>query len=428
VHTARLRYRRFGPGDLDLIAALNADPEVMRYLGNGRPMSRDQVRDEELPRLRAYNERPDRLGFWAGFAGAQFVGWFCATPRDDDLNDVEIGYRLARVAWGNGYATEGARLMQRLAFTAGARRTVATTMAVNAGSRGVLAKLGMQHVGTWFGDWAEPIPGSEHGDVNYALDRRGYLIAVLRAAGCVFAEDEADLLLSATTTPTELIELTDRRAAGEPLEQVLGWAQFCGRPVAVRPGVFVPRRRTEFLVEQTAAGLAPHALVVDLCCGSGAVGAALAARAESVDLHAADIDPAAVACAARTVAEFGGHAYHGDLFAALPIELRGRVDVLLANPPYIPSSAIAMLPSEARDHEPAVALDGGEDGLAIVRRIGAEAGDWLAPGGRVLVEVSEAQAPEAAAVFERGGFAVSIARDEDRDATVVVGTTFNSHC
>src|ERR671933_2731246 len=123
---------------------------------------------------------------------------------------------------------------------------------------------------------------------------RDHLVATLRAAGCVFAEDEARLLRAQARTPTELALLTRRRVAGEPLEHVLGWAEFAGLRVAVEPGVFVPRHRSEFLVEQAAAAV-PHArVVVDLCCGSGALGAALLQRLGAVELHAADVDPVAV--------------------------------------------------------------------------------------------------------------------------------------
>ena len=169
------------------------------------------------------------------------------------------------------------------------------------------------------------------------------VVARLRAAGCVFAEDEARLLL-AEAGPGALEALVARRVAGEPLEHVLGWAGFCGLRVAVAPGVFVPRRRTEALAEEGVALSRPGAVVVDLCCGSGALGLAVAASVADVELHAADVDPAAVACARANLAGVGGRAYAGDLFGALPGELRGRVDLLLANVPYVPSDAIALMP------------------------------------------------------------------------------------
>ncbi|MDQ0579180.1 putative protein N(5)-glutamine methyltransferase [Streptomyces rishiriensis] len=251
---------------------------------------------------------------------------------------------------------------------------------------------------------------------------RDVLVAVLRGAGCVFAEDEADLILGTARTPDEAEAMAARRAAGLPLEHVVGWAGFHGLRVTVEPGVFVPRRRTEFLVDQALAAV-PHAgVVVDLCCGSGAVGAALAASLGQVELHAADIDAAAVACARRNIADYGGHAHAGDLFAALPGRLRGRIDILAANVPYVPSGEVPLLPAEARDHEPLTALDGGGDGLDVLRRVAAEAPSWLAPGGCLLVETSERQAPAAVEVFTRSGLTVRLADDEERYAHVVVGT------
>ncbi|OQR62118.1 SAM-dependent methyltransferase [Streptomyces maremycinicus] len=251
---------------------------------------------------------------------------------------------------------------------------------------------------------------------------RDALVAVLRAAGCVFAEDEAELILTAARTPDEAEAMAARRAAGLPLEHVVGWAEFHGLRITVGPGVFVPRRRTEFLVDQALAAV-PHArVVVDLCCGSGAVGAALAARLGPVELHAADIDAAAVACARRNIAGYGGHAHAGDLFAALPGHLRGRTDILAANVPYVPSGEVPLLPAEARDHEPLTALDGGGDGLDVLRRVVAQAPSWLAPGGCLLVETSARQAPAAVEAFTRGGLTVRLAEDEERYAHVVLGT------
>ena len=247
------------------------------------------------------------------------------------------------------------------------------------------------------------------------------VITLLRSAGCVFAEDEAELLFAAARTPDDLTAMVERRTAGLPLELVVGWAEFYGLRIAVEPGVFVPRRRTEFLVEQALA-LAPDArVVVDLCCGSGAVGVALASALGGAELHAADIEPAAVRCARRNVTPLGGQVHEGDLFTALPPELRGRVDLLAANAPYVPTGQVALLPSEARDHEPLVALDGGADGLDILRRVAAEAPDWLAPGGLLLVETSERQAPVAAKVFADSGLIPKGAVSEELHATVVIG-------
>lgn len=245
------------------------------------------------------------------------------------------------------------------------------------------------------------------------------IITTLRAAGCVFAEDEAHLLITTAATPADLSSMLARRVAGEPLEHVLGWAEFRGLRIAVDPGVFVPRRRTEFLVHHAAALAAPGAVVVDMCCGSGAVGAAVAAAVTGVDLHAVDIDPAAVTCARRNLR---GHVYEGDLYDPLPETLRGRVDVLVANAPYVPTEAIVLMPPEARDHEPRHALDGGADGLAVQRRVSAAAGLWLAPGGHLLIETSERQAACTAETFERDGLVPRVVSSDELSATVVIGT------
>jgi release factor glutamine methyltransferase len=331
------------------------------------------------------------------------------------------------------------------------------------------------------------------------------IVTMLRAAGCVFAEDEARLLISTASTPADLAAMVDRRIAGLPLEQVLGWAEFCGLRIAVEPGVFVPRRRTEFLLQQAVtlarrsavstgqpltpqvagsayealapqvAGSAREALipqtagsalevltpqvadsalealvprsvgfareapvsqsagsggralavsadvvVVDLCCGSGALGAALVAALGAAELHAVDIDPAAVRCARRNLTGSGAHVYEGDLYEPLPASLRGRVGILVASPPYVPTEAIRLLPAEAREHEPRVALDGGADGLDIVRRVAAAASEWLAPGGYLLVETSERQAPQTVEAAARTGLIPQVAGCEELNATVVI--------
>lgn len=244
------------------------------------------------------------------------------------------------------------------------------------------------------------------------------IVARLRAAGCVFAEDEAELLAAAARTPEELAALVDRRVAGFPLEQVVGWAEFGGLRIAVAPGVFVPRRRTEFLVQQAAAVAEPGAVVLDLCCGAGAIAAVLAGTVPGAEVHAADIDPAAIACARRNVP---GAVYQSDLFDALPAGLRGRVTILTANVPYVPTAEIAFLPPEARSHEPRTALDGGPDGLTVARRVAADAPRWLAPGGRLFIETSEQQAARAVADFAAAGMSAQIVSSAELNATVVIG-------
>jgi release factor glutamine methyltransferase len=244
------------------------------------------------------------------------------------------------------------------------------------------------------------------------------VVARLRAAGCVFAEDEARLLMTTARTPDELDAMVELRVAGLPLEQVLGWAEFCGLRIAVDPGVFVPRRRTEFLVQHAVDLARPGIIVVDLCCGAGAIGAALAGTVDRAEVHAVDIDPAAVRCARRNVP---GHVYQGDLYEPLPGRLRGRVAILAANVPYVPSGQVSLLPAEARAHEPLVTLDGGADGLDVLRRVAAGAPAWLAPGGYLLIETSERQAPQAAAAFAGSGLNPRVVSSAELEATVVIG-------
>jgi len=248
------------------------------------------------------------------------------------------------------------------------------------------------------------------------------IVTKLRDAGCVFADDEAWLLISSAKTQADLFAMVDRRIAGLPLEHIIGWTEFCGQRIEVDSGVFVPRQRTEFLVRQAIALGRSRAVVVDLCCGSGALGAALASALEEIELHAIDIDPVAVRCTRRNTTPIGGHVYEGDLYEPLPATLQGRVDILVANVPYVPTESIRLLPPEARIHEARVALDGGEDGLSVLRRVAAEAALWLIPGGHLLVETSDRQVPLAIEIFAREGLVAFVARDDELNATVVIGT------
>jgi release factor glutamine methyltransferase len=238
------------------------------------------------------------------------------------------------------------------------------------------------------------------------------IVERLRAAGCVFAEDEARLLTEAAATPEELEELTRRRVDGEPLEVIVGWAGFCGLRVIVEPGVFVPRQRTAFLVEQAAALTAPGDVVVDLCCGTGAIGAAVAARVPGIRLHAADIEPASVRCARRNLEPLGASVHEGDLYDALPVGLRGTVGTLIVNAPYVPTGEIALMPPEARDREPRVALDGGPDGVSMHRRV---------PGGHLLIETGAHQAALTAAAMTGHGLTARTVTSGEQACTVVIG-------
>ncbi|HEX8866682.1 MAG TPA: putative protein N(5)-glutamine methyltransferase [Lentzea sp.] len=235
----------------------------------------------------------------------------------------------------------------------------------------------------------------------------------LRAAGCVFAEEEAALLHDAATSPEHLEEMVTQRVEGLPLEHVVGWAEFCGQRITVDKGVFVPRHRTELLVD-LATELNPSTLV-DMCCGSGAVGAVIQRRLPNATVYAADIDPVAVQCARKNLT----NVFEGDLFDALPTHLRGTIDVVVANVPYVPTGDIRFMPPEARDHEARVALDGGADGLEVLRRVADRAGSWLRLGGVLISETSARQAPDALGVFAHHSFqARLVTRD---DTTAVIG-------
>lgn len=235
----------------------------------------------------------------------------------------------------------------------------------------------------------------------------------------MFAEEEAQLLLAATEGDA-LEELVRRRVAGEPLEYVLGWVEFAGHRIAIDAGVFIPRRRTAYLVDLAAAATPTDGTVLDLCCGTGALGLAVAHRIPDVELHAVDVEPGAVRCARRNLIGLGT-TYAGDLTGPLPGRLRGRVDVIVANVPYVPDTAIEQMPVDSREHEPTRTVAGGEDGLDVLRRVAAAAADWLAPGGRLFSEVSAEQGGAAIAAFESVGLAAHTDHSEEYDATVVVG-------
>ena len=247
----------------------------------------------------------------------------------------------------------------------------------------------------------------------------------LRAAGCVFAEEEAALLTEAAPDAEALEALVRRREASEPLEPLVGWVDFCGLRLAVEPGVFVRRQWTALLVGEATALLGPGDVVVDLGCGTRAVGAAVAAAVPGVEVYAVDVDPAAVACARRNLPP--DRVLEGDLYDPLPAALRGEVAVVVANAPYVPTEAIALMPREARDHEHRVALDGGPDGLAVQRRVVDGAAAWLRPGGHVLVETGRSQLAATSEALRTAGLTVSVARDDETGGLVARGSAYPGH-
>jgi RimJ/RimL family protein N-acetyltransferase len=178
LETERLVLRRFTEADVDNLFDLDSDPEVMRFLTGGKPTPREVIRNETLPRILHYYERFAGFGFWAAIekSTGEFLGWFeFRPPEGGGPDEVELGFRLRRSAWGKGYATEGSRALIRKGFTElGVRRVVAQTMAVNTASRRVMEKAGLTLVRTFHQEWPEPIEGAEQGEVEYALTKAAW--------------------------------------------------------------------------------------------------------------------------------------------------------------------------------------------------------------------------------------------------------------
>jgi release factor glutamine methyltransferase len=249
------------------------------------------------------------------------------------------------------------------------------------------------------------------------IEERARIVRALAAGGCVMPEAEADQLLRAVVQGVGPIdELVARRVRGEPLAWITGSVRFCDVLVRVEPGVFVPRPQTEALARRAASLLPDEGIAVDLCTGSGAVALVLQSAHPLATVIATDVDPVAVACARRN----GIWALAGDLEAPLPLSIRGRVDVMTAVVPYVPTEELHLLPSDVRAHEPLGALDGGPGGTEVLRRAAGVAARWLRPGGRVLLELGGDQAAELATTLAGFGLAeVRVHRDGDgRDRAI----------
>lgn len=246
---------------------------------------------------------------------------------------------------------------------------------------------------------------------------RAWVVRALADGGCVAPAAEADALRRASSEGRGSIEgLIARRLRGEPLAWITGSVWFCGVQIRVDPGVFVPRPHTEALARRAVSLLPAAGIAVDLCTGSGAVAAALrSARPRSV-VVATDIDPVAVACARRN----GVRALVGDLDEPLPPSLRGRVDVMTAVVPYVPTEELHLLPRDALANEPLRAFDGGLLGTTLLARAAEAAARWLRPGGSVLLEIGGDQAGEVATPLADAGLSeIRVHRDRDgRDRTI----------
>lgn len=218
------------------------------------------------------------------------------------------------------------------------------------------------------------------------------LVAQLRAIGCVFAEEEAaEIRRVVGDDDTRADAVVASRADGIPLEHALGVALFAGVEIEVGPGVFVPRTRAEILVDAALTVRPKARVVVDLGTGSGAIAAALVARLPHADVHAADLDPTALAFARRNAARYGFTVYEGDWWDALPHDLQGQVDLAVAYLPHVPIARLDEIPGDYRAHEPDLSVAGGPDGLDPLRAVLRDLDTWLAPDGILVTLVAEEQ-------------------------------------
>ncbi len=244
-----------------------------------------------------------------------------------------------------------------------------------------------------------------------SVEERMRIVHALATAGCVAPVAETDALLEASNEGIGAIEeLLDRRLRGEPLAWVTGSVRFCDLRVHVDPGVFVPRPHTEALARRAVTLLPADGIAVDLCTGSGAVAAVLGSAHPGATVVATDLDPVAVACARAN----GVRALVGDLDEPLPPALRGRVDVMTAVVPYVPTEELHLLRRDVLAYEPRRALDGGRRGTAVLVEVAQAAAGWLRSGGSVLLELGGDQAGEVAAALKDAGLSdIRVHRDED---------------
>jgi release factor glutamine methyltransferase len=250
-------------------------------------------------------------------------------------------------------------------------------------------------------------------------EERVRVVAALAEGGCVAPAEEADALFKASSEGVGRIEgLVVRRLRGEPLAWITGSVVFGGVRIHVDPRVFVPRPQTQAMARRAVALVPADGVAVDLCTGSGAVAAVLGSAHPRATVVATDIDPVAVACARRN----GVSALVGDLDEPLPPSLLGRVDVMTAVVPYVPTEELAFLPRDVLAHEPRSALDGGPRGTTLLVRAAEAAARWLAPGGSVLLELGGDQAGEVATALEDVGLSgIRVHRDGDGQDRAIEG-------
>jgi len=246
------------------------------------------------------------------------------------------------------------------------------------------------------------------------------LTGLLAREGFLAADEEAQALIARAAGDVEVLEaLVARRLTGEPLAWIIGYTTFCDLTVRVHPGVYVPRWLTEPLARRAAERLPEGGAAVDLCTGSGAIAMTMRAAHRGATVVGSDCDEDAIACATAN----GVEAYRGDLFAPLPPELRGRVDVVVGVVPYVPTRELPLLQRDTFTFEGALAYDGGADGTEILGRAVDESPAWLRSGGALLLELGGGQADLLSGVLARRGFAdVVLHADEDGDLRGIEAT------
>jgi release factor glutamine methyltransferase len=263
-----------------------------------------------------------------------------------------------------------------------------------------------------------PAHGIEHHAPVGLFNDLASITNVLQASGCVAAGEEAEELMTAARGDDELAAWVERRRAGEPLAWITGHAIFCGLPIAIESGVYVPRWQSEPLAALAARLLPPDGRAVDLCTGSGAVAMVMQSIRPGATVVATEIDPRAAACARRN----GLVVYEGHLDQTLPRWLKSQVDVMTGVLPYVPSDALHLLPRDVQRFEPRMALDGGEDGLGVIRTAIHRCPRWLKPGGWLALEIGGDQAEPVTALLVAAGFGfIDVIEDGDGDLRGVFG-------
>jgi release factor glutamine methyltransferase len=258
---------------------------------------------------------------------------------------------------------------------------------------------------------------SAAGSAGAQSEERTWVVRMLAEGGCVAPGVEADALFRAASEGVGPIEeLVARRLRGDPLAWITGWVRFCGVRLCIDVRVFVPRPHSEALARRAVSLLPAAGRAVDLCTGSGAVAAVLGSARPRAAVVATDADPLAVACARRN----GVRALLGNLDEPLPRSWRGRVDVMTAVVPYVPTEELHLLPRDVLANEPRRALDGGPRGTTVLLRAAEAAARLLRPGGSVLLEIGGHQAAEMTSTMADIGLSeVRVHRDGDGDNRAV---------